>query len=78
MIRRTLKGLLVVWLLSGCQPAEDKLVITGSSTISLIIGIILNKCGKGAGIIKNGYRFLLICSTGIKQTFRSKSYLISI
>ena len=50
MIRRTLKGLLVVWLLSGCQPAEDKLVITGSSTISPLMADLAEQFETQSGI----------------------------
>ena len=50
MIGKTLKGFLLVWLLSGCQPAEDKLVITGSSTISPLMADLAEQFETQSGI----------------------------
>lgn len=50
MHRKTLNGLLLVWLLTGCQPAENKLVITGSSTISPLMAELAERFEAHSGV----------------------------
>ena len=47
---KTLNGLLLAWLLTGCQPAENKLVITGSSTISPLMAELAEQFEAQSGI----------------------------
>ena len=51
---KTLNGLLLVWLLTGCQPAENKLVITGSSTISPLMAELVEQFEAQSGIQVDG------------------------
>lgn len=47
---KTLKGLLLVVLLGGCQPAENKLVITGSSTIAPLMAELAERFEAHSGV----------------------------
>ena len=47
---KTLKVLLLVWLLTGCQPTENKLVITGSSTIAPLMAELVERFEAHSGV----------------------------